>query len=207
MKPNADHLLELAYLFEVSTESLFGMDVVEAELLKEADVSFRDSVAGLPIEDLEEIRDFIPLRAGATEEEEAGWLMNRAQRRAVELRRKLRLHGRVDAKGVADILELEIWPRPFPQVPGDEDRRVHMYSPTGLSRSGDDGAWLMPSGTCSCTRATTSGYAGTPVSPTSSSARPRTSPRHCCWMCTRWSSGDSPTRGRSQSTSGFPKRS
>ncbi len=39
--------------------------------------------------------------------------MNRAQRRAVELRRMLRLHGRVDAKGVADILELEIWPRPF----------------------------------------------------------------------------------------------
>ncbi len=59
MKPNADHLLELAYLFEVSTESLFGMDVVEAELLEEADVSFRGAVSGLPAEDLEEIRDFI----------------------------------------------------------------------------------------------------------------------------------------------------
>ena len=59
MKPNADHLLELAYLFEVSTESLFGMDVVEAELLEEADVSFRDAVAGLPVEDLEEIQEFI----------------------------------------------------------------------------------------------------------------------------------------------------
>lgn len=59
MKPNADHLLELAYLFEVSTESLFGMDVVEAELLEETDISFRDAVAGLPSEDLEEIQEFI----------------------------------------------------------------------------------------------------------------------------------------------------
>ena len=59
MKPNADHLIELAYLFEVSTESLFGMNVVEAELLNEADVSFRGSIAGLPLEDLEEIQDFI----------------------------------------------------------------------------------------------------------------------------------------------------
>ncbi len=59
MKPNADHLLELAYLFEVSTESLFGMDVVEAELLSETDISFRDAVAGLPTEDLEEIQEFI----------------------------------------------------------------------------------------------------------------------------------------------------
>ena len=59
MKPNSDHLIELAYLFEVSTESLFGMNVVEAELLNEADVSFRGSIAGLPLEDLEEIQDFI----------------------------------------------------------------------------------------------------------------------------------------------------
>ncbi len=59
MKPNADHLIDLAYLFEVSTESLFGMNVVEAELLEEVDVSFRDSVSGLPNEDLEEIQEFI----------------------------------------------------------------------------------------------------------------------------------------------------
>ena len=90
MKPNSDHLLELAYLFEVSTESLFGMNVVEAELLNEADVSFRGSIAGLPLEDLEEIRDFIRFVQGATQEEEAGWLMNRAQRRAEELRRHAR---------------------------------------------------------------------------------------------------------------------
>ena len=59
MKPNADHLIDLAYLFEVSTESLFGMNVVEAELLDEVDVSFRGSVASLPNEDIEEIREFI----------------------------------------------------------------------------------------------------------------------------------------------------
>ena len=72
MKPNADHLLELAYLFEVSTESLFGMDVVEAALLEEVDVSFRDAVAGLPVEDLEEIQEFIRFVQGAPAEEEAG---------------------------------------------------------------------------------------------------------------------------------------
>ena len=42
--------------------------------------------------------------------------MNRAQRRAVELRRKLRLHGRVDAKGVADMLQLEIVFRPMQKL-------------------------------------------------------------------------------------------
>ncbi len=39
--------------------------------------------------------------------------MNRAQRRAVELRRMLELHGRVDALGVADILGLDIRQRPL----------------------------------------------------------------------------------------------
>ena len=39
--------------------------------------------------------------------------MKRAQRRAAELRRMLGLHGRVDAQGVADILGLEIWHRPY----------------------------------------------------------------------------------------------
>ncbi len=59
MKPNSDHLVELAYRFAVSTDWILGADVVEAELLKEPDVSFRDAVGGLPIEDLEEIQEFI----------------------------------------------------------------------------------------------------------------------------------------------------
>ena len=59
MKPNHEHLLELAYRCEVSTDWILGRDVIEAELLKEAEVSFRGAVAGLPQEDLESIRNFI----------------------------------------------------------------------------------------------------------------------------------------------------
>ena len=39
--------------------------------------------------------------------------MNKAQRKAVELRRKLGLRGRVDAEEVANILGLEVVPRPM----------------------------------------------------------------------------------------------
>lgn len=59
MKPTPEHLVELAYRCETSTDWLLGRDVVEAELLKEADVSFRDAVQGLPMEDLESILNFI----------------------------------------------------------------------------------------------------------------------------------------------------
>ena len=59
MKPNSEHLVELAYRCSVSTDWILGKDVVETELLEESDVSFRDAVDGLPIEDLEEIQEFI----------------------------------------------------------------------------------------------------------------------------------------------------
>lgn len=42
--------------------------------------------------------------------------MNRAQRRALELRRKLKLHGRVDAQAVADMLGIEIQRRPLREL-------------------------------------------------------------------------------------------
>lgn len=42
--------------------------------------------------------------------------MNRAQRRALQLRRKLRLHGRVDAQAVADMLGIEIVRRPLREL-------------------------------------------------------------------------------------------
>ena len=42
--------------------------------------------------------------------------MNRAQRRALELRRKLKLHGRVDAPAVADMLGIEIQRRPLREL-------------------------------------------------------------------------------------------
>ena len=59
MKPSHEHLVELAYRCEVTTDWLLGRDVVEAEVLEETDASFRQAVTGLPVEDLESIREFI----------------------------------------------------------------------------------------------------------------------------------------------------
>ena len=59
MKPTPERLLELAYQCETSTDWLLGRDVVEAEILKEADVSFRNAIEGLPMEDIESIMNFI----------------------------------------------------------------------------------------------------------------------------------------------------
>ena len=59
MVPTPDHLLELAYHCETSTDRLLGREVVEAEVLKEVDVSFRNAIEGLPMEDLESIMNFI----------------------------------------------------------------------------------------------------------------------------------------------------
>lgn len=59
MKPQHEHLVEVAFHCETSTERLLGQSVVESELLKAAEVSFRDAVAGLPPEDIESIHDFI----------------------------------------------------------------------------------------------------------------------------------------------------
>ncbi len=59
MKPTPEHLLELAYRCETSTDWLLGRDVVEAEILKETDASFRNAIQGLRMEDLESIMEFI----------------------------------------------------------------------------------------------------------------------------------------------------
>ncbi len=58
-KPTHEHLVELAFHLETSVAELEGRDVVEAELLKEAEVYFRDAVDGLPMEDVESIRSYI----------------------------------------------------------------------------------------------------------------------------------------------------
>ena len=58
-KPTHEHLEEVAFRCEVSTAWILGRDVVEAELLKEASVSFYDAVEGLPMEDLQTIQNFI----------------------------------------------------------------------------------------------------------------------------------------------------
>ena len=49
----------LAFHLETSVGELEGRDVVEAELLKETEVYFRDAVDGLPREDVESIRNYI----------------------------------------------------------------------------------------------------------------------------------------------------
>ena len=59
MKPTHERLLELAFQCQVTTDWLLGRDVVEAEVLKETEASFRDAIAGLPLEDLESIQEFI----------------------------------------------------------------------------------------------------------------------------------------------------
>lgn len=59
MKPNSQHVVELAHACDVSTDWILGRDVVEAELLEEEEVSFRNAVDGLPMEDIEEIQEFI----------------------------------------------------------------------------------------------------------------------------------------------------
>ena len=59
MKPTHEHLVELALQCEASTSWLLGQDVIMDELLKEAEVSFRGAVEGLPAEDLESILNFI----------------------------------------------------------------------------------------------------------------------------------------------------
>ena len=59
MKPSADNLVQLSNRLGVSGDWLLDRDVVEDELLKEANVSFMDAVAGLPQEDLDSIMNFI----------------------------------------------------------------------------------------------------------------------------------------------------
>ena len=59
VRPNHEHLVNLARHCGVSTDWLLGRDVIEAEVLKEMNVSFRDAVAGLPLEDVESIWEFI----------------------------------------------------------------------------------------------------------------------------------------------------
>ena len=59
VKPKHEHLEELAFRLEVSPAWILGRDVLEAELLKEASVSFYDAIRGLPLEDVETIHNFI----------------------------------------------------------------------------------------------------------------------------------------------------
>ena len=59
VRPKHEHLEELAFRCQVSTAWILGRDVLEADLLREASVSFLDAVEGLPQEDIEAIHNFI----------------------------------------------------------------------------------------------------------------------------------------------------
>ena len=73
MKPTHEHLVELALHCDTSPARLEGRDAVESELLKEAEASFRDAVAGLPAEDIESIHRFIRfVRAERRRQRQAG---------------------------------------------------------------------------------------------------------------------------------------
>ena len=58
-KPSPEYLVELADYCDVTTDWLLGRDIVEAEVLKEANISFSADIKGLPLEDLDAVRDFI----------------------------------------------------------------------------------------------------------------------------------------------------
>lgn len=59
VKPNPEHMTELAFHLETRVAELEGRDVLEAELLQEAELSFRDAIEGLPMEDVESIHNYV----------------------------------------------------------------------------------------------------------------------------------------------------
>lgn len=58
-QPTPEHITKLAQAFGVSTDWLLGKDDVISDLLSEVDLSFRQAVAELPVEDIDSIRSFI----------------------------------------------------------------------------------------------------------------------------------------------------
>lgn len=59
VRPTHEHLVEIAFHCRTSVRELEGREWIRSELLREAEVTFRDAVEGLPDEDIEEIGEFI----------------------------------------------------------------------------------------------------------------------------------------------------
>ena len=59
MRPNQENLAAIAHHCSTTPAALQGLDEVHVELLREAEVAFRDALVGLPPEDIETIRNFI----------------------------------------------------------------------------------------------------------------------------------------------------
>ena len=66
--------------------------------------------------------------------------MNKAQRRAVEFRRKLGLRGQVDAEGVANILGLEVIPW---VMQAQEEMRIDRYMCIAEDLEPDERRWMI----------------------------------------------------------------
>ena len=66
--------------------------------------------------------------------------MNKAQRKAVELRRKLGLSGQVDAEGVANTLEFEVIPWPLGV---QEEMRIDGYICVAEDLEPDERRWMI----------------------------------------------------------------
>ena len=59
MRPNHENLAAIAHHCATTPAALEGLDAVHAELIREAEVAFRDALVGLPPEEIETIRNFI----------------------------------------------------------------------------------------------------------------------------------------------------
>ena len=62
MRPNQENLSAIAQHCATTPAALEGLDVLHAELFREAELAFREALVGLPAEDIESIRNFVPVR-------------------------------------------------------------------------------------------------------------------------------------------------
>lgn len=59
MRPNQENLSAIALHCATTPAALEGLDVLHAELIREAEMAFREALIGLPAEDIESIRNFV----------------------------------------------------------------------------------------------------------------------------------------------------
>ena len=59
MRPQRENLVAIAHHTDTSPEALEGRGAAEAQVLREAELAFRDAIGGLPMEDIASIRNYI----------------------------------------------------------------------------------------------------------------------------------------------------
>ena len=80
MRPNQENLSAIAYHCATTPASLEGLDARQAELLREAEVAFRDALVGLPPEDIETISNFIRFVKSERRRRRPGQVLSRRRR-------------------------------------------------------------------------------------------------------------------------------